>query len=399
MIKEDLEELLREINVILQKEKVKKAESRKRGERFNMFELLGVAHYELKHSKIIACFLDPKGSHGQGDLFLKLFLQIINDESNLYPSKTTEEEVEPIAFNRMELDTSKAKVDTEYDINDNGRIDILIRDDLGKGVIIENKIYANDQHEQLIRYENFAKKALKEHVIYYLTLYGSDASEDSAKNVEYRRISYSKHIVKWLQCCIQHSATMPAIRESLVQYLNHVKQLTNQDMDYLCEQELIELLSSEKYFRTAFSAASFFDEHFNEIKEKGQEKIVEHWKIEINKSYPNITVLDNPKKYDSRAFFVVEIDKIHAYIGWHYVKHKGQKTNLFCQAEYGSYESDNRPKLDDTFEKLRLHEILDDDKTDFCRNKSFGKEYIDFEKAFNCLKKVIERIVESQIHQ
>ena len=53
MIKEDLEELLREINVILQKEKVKKAESRKRGERFNMFELLGVAHYELKHSKII----------------------------------------------------------------------------------------------------------------------------------------------------------------------------------------------------------------------------------------------------------------------------------------------------------------------------------------------------------
>ena len=82
-----------------------------------------------------------------------------------------------------------------------------------------------------------------------------------------------------------------------------------------------------------------------------------------------------------------------------YIKHKDQKTNLFCQAEYGSYESDNRPRLDDTFEKLRLHEILDDDKTDFCRNKSFGKEYIDFEKAFNCLKKVIERIVESQIHQ
>ena len=391
---------MQEVNVILQKEKVRKEESRKRGERFNMFELLGVAHYELKHSKIIACFLDPKGSHGQGDLFLKLFLQIINDESNLHPSKTTEEEVEPIAFNRMELDTSKAKVDTEYDINDNGRIDILIRDDLGKGVIIENKIYANDQHEQLIRYENFAKKALKEHVIYYLTLYGSDASEDSAKNVEYRRISYSKHIVKWLQCCIQHSATMPAIRESLVQYLNHVKQLTNQDMDQLSTQELIELLGSEKNYETVLSTSYFLYTNLDKIKEKGQEIIVEHWKKAIKESYPNVAILDNPKEYDDRAIFVVKIGKIHAYIGWN--SQKIQKSVLFCQVEYNSYKSyksgKGRPERDDAFNKLKL-EIILKDANKYCRWKSFGQKYEDYEKVFNCLKKVIERIVESQIHQ
>ena len=219
---ERLQSLLNDINVILQKEKVRKEESRKRGERFNMFELLGVAHYEVTHSKIIACFLDPKASHGQGDLFLKLFLNIIDDKTG--------------------LNTTKAEVFTEYDIKEKGRIDIFIKDHLGNGIIIENKVYASDQDEQLIRYNIFADSTLTNKAIYYLTLYGNDASENSSKGVAYNRISYTEHIVNWLQSCIHHSATMPLIRESLVQYLNHIKQLTNQDMDTINKEALLKAM-------------------------------------------------------------------------------------------------------------------------------------------------------------
>ena len=221
-MRENLQSLLNDINDILQKDKVKKEESRKRGERFNMFELLGVAHYEVTHSKIIACFLDPKASHGQGDLFLKLFLNIIDDKSD--------------------INTSEAEVFTEYDIKDNGRMDIFIKDSLGNGIIIENKIYAGDQNEQLIRYEKYAKTELTKRVIYYLTLFGDDASENSAGDVAYQQISYAEHIVNWLQSCIQHSATMPVIRETLVQYLNHIKQLTNQDMDTKNKEALLKAM-------------------------------------------------------------------------------------------------------------------------------------------------------------
>lgn len=224
---EQLKKLLQDVNVILQKEKVRKEESRKRGERFNMFEMLGVAHYEVTHSKIIAGFLDPQGSHGQKDLFLRLFLQTIETEGDI------------------SIDTTNAQVYTEYDTG-NGRIDILIEDNTGYGIIIENKVYAGDQPEQLIRYNTFAKSEAKyeKYTIYYLTLDGSEASDNSAKGVAYKFISYSEHIINWLQLCIHQCATMPLIRETLVQYLNHLKQLTNQDMDSLNKEELLKIMTA-----------------------------------------------------------------------------------------------------------------------------------------------------------
>ena len=374
MMRENLQSLLNNVNIILQKEKVKKEESRKRGERFNIFKLLGVAHYELKHSKIIACFLDPKSFHGQGDLFLKLFLKTINDTSG--------------------LNTSKAVIYVENDIKEEGRIDIFIKDDSGNGIIIENKIYAGDQNEQLIRYEKYAKNALAKHIIYYLTLYGSDASKNSAGDVIYQRISYAEHITNWLQSCIQHSATMPAIRETLVQYLNHIKQLTNQDMDHLNKQELIELLGSEKNFETALSASGFVFSHLTEIQEKRQSEIIHSWTNQINKEFNNekIEILKNPKEYDRRAIFVVKIEykekPIHAYIGWSDEKYPDSR--VFCQVEYDSFDrrQDNRPKRDKAFNDLCLHFLPNENN--WCRWSFFEYGY---KEAFDCLKKVIDTVI------
>ncbi len=169
--------------------------------------------------------LNPKGSHGQGSLFLELFLKELKLEGF--------------------LDESKADVFTEL-TTEFGRIDIFIKDTNGHAIIIENKIYAADQPEQLKRYNDFAlnKYGQGNYLVLYLTLNGEDASEDSAGMVDYTRLSYAKNILSWLNDCIEKSATLPLIRETLIQYRNHIKQLTNQDMESIDKQELFRLMAT-----------------------------------------------------------------------------------------------------------------------------------------------------------
>lgn len=222
---EKLKELFNDVNAILQEEKIKKEESLRRGERFNMFQVCGVDHYEVKHSAIIASFLDPKGNHGQKDKFLKAFISIVDDKTG--------------------METSSCSVYTEYVTNE-GRIDILLEDKMGKSIIIENKVYAADQWEQLKRYDKFSKDKYGEgnYAIYYLTLDEHGASDDSGKGINYTRISYKEHILNWIEECIKESTTTPLIRETLIQYRNHIKQLTNQDMEANNKRELLDKMAN-----------------------------------------------------------------------------------------------------------------------------------------------------------
>lgn len=219
-----LQSLLNSVNAILREEKVKKEESLRRGERFNMFQVCRVDHYEVMHSAIIASFLDPKGSHGQREKYLKVFLQTVDDKT--------------------EIETSSCSVYTEYPTID-GRIDILIEDKKGKGIIIENKVYATDQSEQLKRYDNFSKAKYGDgnYAIYYLTLDGHEASKDSGEGINYSRISYKEHILNWIEKSIKESATTPLIRETLIQYSTHIKQLTNLDMDTMNKEALLKSMA------------------------------------------------------------------------------------------------------------------------------------------------------------
>lgn len=220
---EKVKRLINDVHHILQEEKIKKEESLRRGERFNMFQVCGVDHYEIMHSAIIASFLNPKGNHGQKDKYLKTFISIVDDETG--------------------IETSSCSVYTEYVTNE-GRIDILIEDKKGKAIIIENKVYAADQWEQLKRYDEFSKGKYGDgnYAIYYLTLNKHYASKDSGDGIKYIRISYKEHILKWIEDCTMGSATTPLIRETLIQYRNHIKQLTNQDMDTINKEALIDTM-------------------------------------------------------------------------------------------------------------------------------------------------------------
>lgn len=231
----DIQRFFQEVASICALEQAQQKERNRKGENYNLFSILSIERYELKHSALIANLLDPEESHGCGDAFLRAFFEIaLKDlaypfEDCTLPHSYTEYYTGPIAG-----DTG-------------GRIDILVKSS-HYGLIIENKIYAGDQDKQLTRYDNYGKETFGAdgYLLVYLTLYGYDASKEStatksAEEVGYLRLSYAEDILRWLEQCARLADNKPLVRESLNQYIRTIKQLTYQDMNQENIQEIIDL--------------------------------------------------------------------------------------------------------------------------------------------------------------
>ena len=233
----DIQRFFQELENICTHEQELQEERHRKGENYNLFSILNIERYELKHSALIANLLDPKGSHGCDDAFLRAFFEIALKgtaypfESSTPPHSYTEYYTGPIAG-----DTG-------------GRIDILVESKSSHyGLIIENKIYAGDQDKQLTRYDNYGKETFGAggYLLVYLTLYGYDASKEStatksAEEVGYLRLSYAEDILRWLEQCVRLADNKPLVRESLNQYIRTIKQLTYQDMNQENIQTIIDL--------------------------------------------------------------------------------------------------------------------------------------------------------------
>lgn len=132
--------------------------------------------------------------------------------------------------------------------SEGGRMDITIRShDRSQIIILENKIYAGDQPKQLVRYANYAKR-FKESAIIYLTLYRQEASEascvdDAGNRVPYIPIGYNDEILTWLGRCQQIAVQHPIIRETILQYINLIKELTHQMENDKNKQALLEAMT------------------------------------------------------------------------------------------------------------------------------------------------------------
>ena len=230
-----IQQFFQEVASICALEQSQQEERNRKGENYNLFSILSIERYELKHSALIANLLDPKGSHGCGDAFLRAFFEIALKE-RAYP------------FKDCTLPDSYTEYYTGPIVGDTGgRIDILVKSSR-YGLIIENKIYAGDQDKQLTRYDNYGKKTFGAdgYRLVYLTLYGDDASKEStatksAEEVAYLRLSYAEDILRWLGQCVRLADNKPLVRESLNQYIRTIKQLTYQDMNQEDIEKIIDL--------------------------------------------------------------------------------------------------------------------------------------------------------------
>ena len=231
-----IEDILKEIRE-LKKQHEKRAVT---GEFFNVFLIDGVKIDEDTHSAILADLLDPNGSHRQGNVFLKHFLNLellgLADYSD---------------YGGLEV---KRKANSKY-----GEIDILLKKKDNACIIIENKIHdAKDQNGQLNRYYRYAKEEgfTDEKIkLIYLTLYGRVPSdvplrgEDGQKPLDVGRVirmSYKSAIVKWLEACLNEAKAATPIREVLFQYQEHIKNLTGLSTKEDCsmDNKMINILAN-----------------------------------------------------------------------------------------------------------------------------------------------------------
>jgi hypothetical protein len=69
-------QLLNLIDHVVERNEENIVKNKTKGEYFNLIKIMGMATNEVHtHTPIIADLINPKGSHGQRDIFLKIFVE------------------------------------------------------------------------------------------------------------------------------------------------------------------------------------------------------------------------------------------------------------------------------------------------------------------------------------
>lgn len=187
---------------------------------YNIFEILNIKHRETKlHTPFLVHLLDPKASHEQGSLFLDKFLKKVLKLSYHFKDMVNFEIHEELS-------------------HDQGRVDIIMLfeyEEEKKSIIIENKVYAGDQKNQLKRYYDYLIHDLqlnKENILLaYLTPRGEMPTPRSIdfkitnqlmKEKNLVLIGYQEHIISWLTECWENVKS-DRVRYILIQYINTLK--------------------------------------------------------------------------------------------------------------------------------------------------------------------------------
>ncbi|MFW2306329.1 PD-(D/E)XK nuclease family protein [Aliarcobacter butzleri] len=244
----------------LNKFKEKQQKQKERGlNDYNLLTTVLNEHDEVRlHSRVIGSLLDINGLHYQKELFLEKFVEIL---------KITE-------FN---FDIHKSKLFLEYQ-----NIDLYLTDGI-KHIIIENKIYADDQKNQIKRYYEIIKGENKDLeyndiLIIYLSIDRLQPSNYSLGNLTiedkyifdntekiaiFKNINYKNEILNWLDNCLYEIQNITNLNESIQQYKNVVEKITN------------------KYKEKVMSIKEFLLENNNLKLAMGLENSIKEAKIEI----------------------------------------------------------------------------------------------------------------------
>lgn len=344
------------------------------GENYNIFKTLGVYYKETKHSRFLGDLLNPKGSHGQGDLFLKLFIEevlplIENQEGELdtkFPYLKELNSYNTIAA-KVRIEDHLGSVNLKEESG--GYIDININsNDLD--IIIENKIHAQDQNKQLVRYSKSSEKYL----IIYLTLYGDQPGKQSrGKLEEYKDFicfSYKDNMLQWLEKCHKEVYDLPILRETLKQYIFLVKRITKQSTSHKMNQEITKyFMENPKQIEGLFTLQKYLNSKslILEILERRIKPIFEELKV-------GGTILEYDwskwSDYDSGANKILSINKFNGK-EFEYIK---PSFKFNSKEGYQNFIFGLR-KVTDKYKQLdtgKREEIENDYKKTFSKNSNFN---------------------------
>ena len=253
-----------------------------------------IAPNENRISEIIRDLLDPNGNHGQGDIFLQKFIEII-EKPEFYESGDH-------AFIRTEEHTTSIE-------NNKRRIDILIEikrnNQHHAGIAIENKPWAIDQNKQIDDYSDHIRQHYPNYYIIYLTPDGREPPEHSAAKTKINDketllpISYKYHITSWLQAC-QKESQAEYVRQFLSDFSNYCQH--NLDYHFMIDDKteiqtisnyLLEKSNNKNRLQIAAMIANNFKKIENQIITSFVEKLLcamkekfQHYKIEEKSKNP-----------------------------------------------------------------------------------------------------------------
>lgn len=174
----------------------------KLGQSFNLFEALGVARQEIRHSRFLAYLMDPREPHGLGDRFLRGML-LAAAEAHPQP---------PV--NRLALsirDLSDASVVTERD-----HFDVSIEiPSLGLLFVVENKVGASESESQLRTYRERAQERHAEYQFMgcFLTPEGY-----SGEDAHWGSLSYAA-VANEIRAVLNQATLSPEVSMALQHYV------------------------------------------------------------------------------------------------------------------------------------------------------------------------------------
>ena len=240
---------------------------------FNVFDLIINPYDEVHlHSRMIYSILTERKFQKQ---FLMCFLNFID--------VSLPDDVSFSGFNNINVEKEKAIP--------NGRVDLFISfkiKNISYNVLIENKLLAGDQPEQMNRYKSYMNSYPNDNnYVYYLTLDGSAPSEDSTKSLdEIKLISYDSEIMNWIEDCIKIASREPGVREVLIQYSSLLERLTGKDVDFILELKEY-LLKEPENFIIANSMIPALNDAKAELQLRFWKKLEESLDV-MFENFPNI---------------------------------------------------------------------------------------------------------------
>ncbi|MBV36849.1 MAG: hypothetical protein CMP47_15580 [Rickettsiales bacterium] len=194
---------------------------------FNIFDVLGITHYEIRHSNTLAWLFEPQGHHNFSYKFFQRFLSRVIHESE-YEAAITASDVELSTFADLQVYREWKNIDV-----------LLVSEQNSLVVIIENKIKAKESKHQLEKYINTVNESWSDYKVVpiFLTVEGDPPSEKGI-NLGYLPVSLSLilELLEKLQFRFQESQTQEAIG-FIDNYIQILKRLTMQDeeLENLCK--------------------------------------------------------------------------------------------------------------------------------------------------------------------
>jgi hypothetical protein len=212
-------------------ERLQRALDRRLATGFNVFNL--IEPDENKLSDILAGLLDPKGSHGQGDLFLRLLFERLSLGSD------------------AGLCTKDARVRREAPMEGprkGRRMDVFV--EAGVLLAIENKVDSPEQEDQVRDYladlEHRCQRPSSQpssNTVIYLTpngrrpeLRGNSELENHQESRRLHCWSYQEELRPWLEDCRRHCEAQK-IRDFLSDFISYIESDLKRESEGNQEQE------------------------------------------------------------------------------------------------------------------------------------------------------------------